>query len=67
MDQTRKRTFITVEVPQSLYNQLTLHATACGVKRSEVIRWALVEYVERFQQALRNRAGMNGGVTHDAK
>ena len=64
MKTEKKRTLLTVEITPNLYALLTLHANACGVKRSDIVRWALTEYVDKFAGAINSAHNMKEAINN---
>ena len=47
-----KRTIVSLEVPSSLYYDIEQHACALHLSKSDVIRFALYEYLTKYAPAL---------------
>lgn len=52
MSTHKNRTFLTLEVPGKLFYDIQSHANALHVTKSDIVRFALYEYLERYAPAL---------------
>ena len=47
------RKMVSLQLPETLYNRLNDEARAFGISRSDVIRMALTDYIDRQQDIMR--------------
>ena len=56
------RKMVSLQLPETLYNRLNDEARAFGISRSDVIRMALTDYIERQQEIVRQFRDHERGV-----